>query len=87
MLTNKKNPQQRSESSKDWSNPAFQDVYLALAREDRIQDDNKMLDWLNANGFCNLTVCPECHTDDFVHVEGCSLDILLTKELGEKETN
>lgn len=26
---------------------------------------------LNANGLAHRTVCPECHVDDFVHVEGC----------------
>jgi len=31
----------------------------------------------------NLTVCPECRIDDFVHVEGCTLDRLL----GEAEDN
>jgi len=26
------------------------------------------------NGICpNLTVCPDCHIDDFCHVEGCEL--------------
>lgn len=25
----------------------------------------------------NLTVCPECRIDDFVHVEGCTLDHLI----------
>lgn len=28
--------------------------------------------YLNENGFCDKTVCPECHIDDFTHVEGCS---------------
>lgn len=29
--------------------------------------------YLNANGYCGHTVCPECGIDDFVHVEGCEL--------------
>lgn len=29
--------------------------------------------FLNSNGYANLTVCPECRVDDFVHVEGCKL--------------
>jgi len=28
---------------------------------------------LNRNGGANMTVCPECHVDDFTHVEGCTL--------------
>ncbi len=28
---------------------------------------------LNSHGLANWTVCPQCHIDDFVHVEGCSL--------------
>ena len=32
---------------------------------------------LNAQGHANKTVCPECHIDDFQHVEGCSkLDLV-----------
>lgn len=26
---------------------------------------------LNRGEAANLTVCPRCHVDDFVHVEGC----------------
>ena len=32
----------------------------------------KVSQYLNQNGYCSLTVCPECHIDDFIHVEGCS---------------
>ena len=37
------------------------------------------------------TVCPECHVDDFTHVEGCSfigkeLDIVIAKAI-KKEFN
>ena len=35
--------------------------------------------WLNRNGFCNLTVCPECRVDDFVHVEDCVIGLALEK--------
>lgn len=28
---------------------------------------------LNDNGGANITCCPECSVDDFVHVEGCSV--------------
>ena len=28
----------------------------------------------------NLTVCAECHVDDFVHVEGCSLSQFIEKD-------
>lgn len=27
--------------------------------------------YLNANGYSSLTVCPECHIDDFTHIKGC----------------
>ena len=30
--------------------------------------------YLNHNGLSHKTVCPECHIDDFTHVEGCSQD-------------
>jgi hypothetical protein len=37
------------------------------------------------NDVCpNLTVCPECHVDDFVHVEGCKLDKEITKRLKDE---
>jgi len=68
-------PQTRilSEYDKDWSNPAFRDVYVSLALGDDHAPDNKFLNWLNENGFANLTCCPHCHVDDFTHVEGCAL--------------
>jgi hypothetical protein len=29
------------------------------------------------NSYCpNMTCCPECHIDDFCHVEGCSISNL-----------
>ena len=42
------------------------------------------------NGYgASPTVCPECHVDDFTHVEGCSfigkeLDIVIAKAIEEK---
>jgi len=69
-----------SENDKDWDNPEFRAVYLALARVDKAAESNDFLSWLNNNGFCNLTVCPECRVDDFTHVEGCSIAAELDKE-------
>ena len=66
-----KNTKTLSENEKDWDNPVFKTVYLALALADWKEPGDELLNWLNNNGFCNLTVCPECHVDDFVHVEGC----------------
>jgi hypothetical protein len=43
--------------------------------EDRILEI--MTNWDRAN----FTVCPECHVDDFVHVEGCKFadDNIITR--------
>lgn len=62
-----------NESDKDWDNPAFRKLYEILALADAESSNDALLKWLNRNGFCNLTVCPECHVDDFVHVEGCGI--------------
>lgn len=62
-----------NEKDKDWTNPAFANIYVALAMADIQEADDSIPNWLNANGFCNLTCCPECHVDDFVHVERCSI--------------
>ncbi len=35
--------------------------------------NNSLCGILNRNGMPNATVCPICHVDDFVHVEGCKL--------------
>jgi hypothetical protein len=48
-------------------------IYAALYLADALEADNRMMDWLNHNGFCNLTVCPMCRVDDFTHVEGCKM--------------
>jgi len=66
-------PQPMSENDKDWTNPAFTKIYIALAMADQQEPGDELPNWLNANGFANLTCCPECHVDDFVHVEGCTL--------------
>lgn len=34
--------------------------------------DGEIAEALNAQGLSHKTVCPECHVDDFTHVEGCS---------------
>ncbi len=34
---------------------------------------------LNEHGGCNMTVCPECHVDDFCHIEGCPIGIAIDK--------
>ena len=63
-----------NENDKDWKNPAFNKIYGALAMAgfySCAQDEVTV--WLNNNGFCKLTVCPVCHVDDFVHVEGCEI--------------
>lgn len=62
-----------NENDKDWNAPEFGRIYFALALADATTEGDGIGNWLNRNGFCNLTVCPTCHTDDFVHVEGCSM--------------
>lgn len=64
-----------TENEKDWRNPVVRQIYFVLACADSNGSD--VVNWLNRNGFCNLTVCPECHVDDFVHVENCVLGELL----------
>jgi hypothetical protein len=63
-----------SENEKDYSSPIFDTIYGALANAGLVADSqNEVAKWLNDNGFCNLTVCPECHVDDFVHIETCKI--------------
>jgi len=64
---------EKLESEKDWEHLAFRSIYMALALADELYLNDDPLNWLNENGFCNLTVCPECRTDDFTHVEGCRI--------------
>lgn len=47
-----------------------EEIYLALEKLD-IETDCEVSRFLNKNGYPNLTCCPNCHVDDFVHVEGC----------------
>lgn len=68
-----------NENDKDWGNPAFVRIYKALAFADRREKGNAVVNWLNYNGFCNLTVCPECHVDDFTHVETCRTGQLIAR--------
>jgi hypothetical protein len=63
-----------SENDKDYGSPTFKRIYGLLAAMAILQEpDNFICDWLNQNGFANLTCCPECHFDDFTHVVGCSI--------------
>lgn len=66
-----------TENEKDYESPIFEEIYIALARLDLSRDDNDVMNWLNENGFPNMTCCPECHVDDFVHSEGCSIGVNL----------
>lgn len=62
-----------SENDKDYDALAFKKIYLALAITDAQDPGDSIPDWLNANGFANMTCCPECHVDDFGHVQGCKV--------------
>jgi len=46
--------------------------YMFLQKLNK-QTDNKLCDVLNRNGGCNITVCPHCSVDDFMHIEKCEL--------------
>jgi hypothetical protein len=41
---------------------------------------------LNSNGAANFTVCPECHIDDFTHVEGCTISKEVDGQIAIEET-
>lgn len=45
-------------------------IYKALENLD-IEEHYAVSAFLNSNGYPNLTVCPRCKVDDFVHVEDC----------------
>ena len=45
-------------------------IYTTLGAMDQASE-GCICNWLNANGCCNVTVCPACHVEDFSHVEGC----------------
>ena len=54
---------------------SYQILQLICERDETIMKE--------VNTICpNMSVCPECHVDDFVHVEGCSFVI---GGLGENE--
>lgn len=46
---------------------------LAIANEAGIVYGVELHRILNVRGDPNWTVCPDCHVDDFAHVEGCSM--------------
>lgn len=63
-----------NENYKDYESPVFLMIYTALSMADEQKEvDGKITEWLNVNGFANMTCCPVCHVDDFTHVEGCRL--------------
>ena len=50
--------------------------------------DEELRQFLNDNGACNWTICPECCIDDFTHTENCSLYQEVKRELEfEEECN
>lgn len=49
-----------------------ENIYLSLEACDII-NAYEVSRILNGKGYANLTVCPCCHVDDFVHVESCEL--------------
>jgi hypothetical protein len=71
----------QSENDKDYGSPAFEKVYVALAMAHANEPDDVVVNWLNRNGFPNLTCCPECTSDDFIHVEGCTVAAALEEAL------
>ena len=48
------------------------ETYLKLQKLNYLSRD-VLYKILNDNGAANLTVCPSCKVDDFVHVVGCPL--------------
>lgn len=52
------------------------DLYIALAIGARFSP--MLCRLLNRLGGANLTVCPHCLIDDFVHFEGCPIDEAIT---------
>jgi len=60
----------KKEVSNNEMNVAEQ-LYLIL--QDLQEKQPELCGWLSDNGYTNLTVCPRCKVDDFVHVEGCKL--------------
>ena len=59
------------------NNALWKMSYIILATLER-KYENEIHE--TVNDYCpNLTVCPECRVDDFVHVEGCSIDKRLSE--------
>lgn len=50
-----------------------EEVYLTLESLDNINTGYQVSRFLNGKGYANLTVCPCCRVDDFVHIENCEL--------------
>lgn len=46
--------------------------YIELSLINEVHDN--LVSILCRSGATNLTCCPECSIDDFIHVEGCSID-------------
>ena len=53
------------------NNPISEEVYLVLEEMDG--DSAGLVREYLMTIAPNLTVCPKCHVDDFVHREGCEL--------------
>ena len=53
--------------------PMTKEQYLEIFKAFLKHSD--LLDAFNDGGFAGATVCPECHVDDFFHVEDCSLQV------------
>ena len=63
------------------------ETYQMLQKLNCISQD-KLTQILNNNGAANLTVCPVCKIDDFIHVEDCPLqpsinDVRKWNKIGE----
>ena len=49
----------------------FRQAYMIIATLERKNPNIIKI----VNAYCpNLSVCPECQIDDFVHMEGCKID-------------
>ena len=78
-------------SEKDYQDLSFLNFVASDMWEEEIIKSERELDdglnllgtILNNNGAPNLTVCPECHVDDFTHVEGCKLGEKCRKQASE----
>jgi hypothetical protein len=75
----------QSENDKDYDSPAFEKVYVALAMAHAHESGDDVLDWLNRNGFPNLTCCPECTSDGFIHLVGCTVAATLDEATADGE--